>query len=65
MQCLYAASHMLFQASFLAPALLRVKAKAGALSGFYGSIECLKNISDIQCQTGEPITMPTASVAIK
>jgi hypothetical protein len=32
---------------------------------FYGSFECLKRISDIQCQTGKPITMPTASVAIK
>jgi hypothetical protein len=35
------------------------------LSGFYGSFECLKSISDIQYQTGRPITMPTASVAIK
>jgi hypothetical protein len=34
-------------------------------SGFYGSLECLKSISDIQCQTGKPITIATASVAIK
>ena len=38
---------------------------AGQLSGFYGKLECLKSISDIQCQTGKPITMPTANVAIK
>jgi hypothetical protein len=35
------------------------------LSGFYGNLECLKNISDIQCKTGKPITIPTANVAIK
>jgi hypothetical protein len=35
------------------------------LSGSYGSFECLKSILDIQCQTGKPITTPTASVAIK
>jgi hypothetical protein len=39
--------------------------EAGQLSGFYGDLECLKNISDIQYQTGWPITMPTANVAIK
>jgi hypothetical protein len=39
--------------------------EAGQLSGFYGKLECLKSISDIQCQTGKPITMPTANVAIK
>jgi hypothetical protein len=39
--------------------------KPGNLSGFYGSLECLKSISDIQRQTGKPISMPTANVAIK
>jgi hypothetical protein len=39
--------------------------KPSRLSGFYGSFECLKNISAIQCKTGKPITMPTANVAIK
>jgi hypothetical protein len=39
--------------------------EAGQLSGFYGKLEFLKSISDIQCQTGKPITMPTANVAIK
>jgi len=37
----------------------------GHLCSFYGSIESLKNISDIQRQTGEPITIPTSNVAIK
>jgi hypothetical protein len=39
--------------------------EAGQLSGFYGKLECLKSISDIQCQTGKPIMMPTASVTKK
>jgi hypothetical protein len=36
--------------------------KSSHLSGFYGSFECLKSISDIQCPIRKPITMPTASV---
>jgi hypothetical protein len=40
----------------------RPEPKPGNLSGFYGSLECLKRISDIQRQTGKPISMPTANV---
>jgi hypothetical protein len=31
-------------------------------SGFDRGLECLKSISDIQRQTGKPISMPTANV---
>jgi hypothetical protein len=35
------------------------------LSSFNRGLERFQSISDTQYQTGKPITMPTASVAIK
>ena len=39
--------------------------EAGHLSDFDRRLERFQSISDIECQTGKPITMPTANVAKK
>jgi len=47
------------------PTRKRAGPQGDHFSGFDRSLECLERISDIQRQTGKPISMPTAKVAIK
>jgi len=44
------------------PTRKRAGPQGDHFSGFDRSLECLERISDIQRQTGKPISMPTANV---
>jgi len=44
------------------PTRKRAGPQGDHFTGFDRSLECLERISDIQRQTGKPISMPTANV---